>query len=133
MRILAPAPALALALALAACASPQTAQTADAARAERDCFYNEQIHGFGYLDRTHLRVDVDAGRHYAFEITPSALDLNSQFAIAVHSNRPGNVICTGRLTGVRVTGGDPPLTYAVTNIARIPDAPETPAAPPQGS
>ncbi len=123
--------ALAAALLVSACAT-STTETADATPADRDCFYNSQINGFDYLDRTHLRVNVGANRAYSFEVTPSASDLNFSHSLAVVARQPSGWICTGRLTGVRIVGGDPQRTWAVTEIARIPETPAA-EAPAQGS
>lgn len=121
--------ALAAALLVTACAS--TTETAEAPAADRDCFYNAQINGFDYIDRNHIRVNVGASRAYSFEVTPAAHDLNFDHTIAVIARQPSGWICTGRLTGVRIVGGDPQRSWSVVEIARLPDGEPAPAT--QGS
>lgn len=121
-----PARTLAIAAALftAACATPSEES---AAAGPRDCFFASQINGYNYIDSNHIGVTVGANRRYSFEVAPpNVRELSFSHSLAVVSDQSS--ICTGRLTGVHIVGGDPPNRWYVSEVVRLPDEP-----PAQGS
>lgn len=115
--------ALATVLITAACTTPS--QVSAAAPGGRDCFFASQINGYNYIDSNHIGVTVSANRRYSFEVTPpNVRELAFSNDIAVVSDLSS--ICTGRLTGVHIVGGDPAFRWYVSEVVRLPDE-----APPQ--
>lgn len=105
----------AAALGLAACANTQGV---DGAAAERDCFRPTDVSGYGVYDENSIRVTVSPQREYVLSVNQNVRDLDWQHAISIRSTT--SFICTGNGLGVQLLGGDPPLTYPVTRIERIP-------------
>jgi len=109
--------AAAAALSLSGCAN--TTQTADgAAPAERDCFRTMDVRGYGVIDDHRIRARVSASREYILTINQNVRDLDWTHAIAIESGT--SFICVGNGLGVRVRGGDPPVSYPVVRIERAP-------------
>ena len=103
------------ALLLAACASTET-QTAAAGR---DCFRDEQVHGFNVVDRSTVQINVGANRRYLLTTNWQTSNLNFSEHIAIRSST--GYICTGNGLGVELVGGEPQQAYPIVSIARAPD------------
>lgn len=114
--------AFAAALLASACATPS--EDTAAAPGARDCFFASQINGYNYIDSNHIGVTVGANRRYSFEVSPpNVRELAFGNQLAVVSDLSS--ICTGRLTGVHIVGGDPAFRWYVSEVVRLAD--EAPA------
>lgn len=107
--------AAAAALALGACAGAQTTENAGSSR---DCFRAMDVSSYGIIDENTVRVRVSAAREYALSVRQNVRDLDWTHAISIRSTT--SFICTGNGLGVQLLGGDPPVTYPVINIERLP-------------
>jgi Family of unknown function (DUF6491) len=115
-------------LLLCACATKPTETAAATPPTGRDCFFADNITGYGYVDENHVSVTVGPSRKYLLTTMFNARELDWTTAIALHSTT--NWICTGSGLGtVDVIGGHPRRTFPISAIERAPD--ETPPA--QGS
>lgn len=113
--------AAAAAVTLAACSTTtETTTASNAAPANRDCFRNEDIFGYGIVD-DHT-VSVRAGsRRYLLTTNWNARDLDWTQSIAIRSTT--SWICTGNGLGVEVIGGEPVRSYPINSITRAPEEP----------
>lgn len=107
--------AAAAALALSGCAAPAATESASD---RRDCFRAIDVHGYGVLDETHVRVTVSPTRHYILTISPRVHGLEMSTSVAIVS--PTNFICTGSGWDLLLHAGDPPITYRVLSVERAP-------------
>ncbi len=115
----------ATALALGACAT----QTADSHAPGGDCFRAENINGFSTVDDHNVKISVGASRDYILTSLNRLTGLNFEQELVVESHT--GWICTGNGLDLQLhTRGPFHQTFAITNVARAPDA--EPAAP-QGS
>lgn len=105
------------ALSLGGCASTTQAASAEAP-AERDCFRTLDVRGYGVLDDHRIRARVSTTREYILTINQNVRDLDWTHAIGIESGT--SFICVGNGLGVRVSGGDPPVSYPVIRIERAP-------------
>lgn len=128
----------AAALFAASCATANDAGEAPPMPTDRDCFFADQINGYGTIDDRTVRVSVGANRDYALTLFSDASELRFENAIAVRSD--SSWICTGNGLGVEVYSLDRTFSrsWPVTQIVRLPDEPPAEAAPeaeepPQGS
>jgi len=122
--------ALLLTAALSACATvganDETAATERAAPADRDCFRNNDIDGFTTIDDDTIKVSVSPRRDYILTGHRIGRDLRFSNTVAVIAQ--SGWICTGNGLGVRVAGGDIPMSAPIQSIERAPEEPAQPVA-----
>ncbi|MGQ0533709.1 MAG: DUF6491 family protein [Caulobacteraceae bacterium] len=112
------------ALAALFCAGAVQAQTPPAPEpAERDCFRNAEIGGWGLIDRNTVRVRINSRRQYALTTLQSARRLRWETTIAVVSR--SGWICVGDELGVTIQSfGEIPHAYEVVGVGRLPEEPD---------
>jgi hypothetical protein len=90
--------------------------------AGRDCFHNDQVNGFGYVDDDTLSIRVSPNRNYA--VTAHNIGRNLRYEQSVALRAPTGWICTGDAPNVDVYGGGlDSRRYLVRSIERIVEAP----------
>lgn len=104
----------AAALALSGCATAESTESAST----RDCFRALDVSGYGIVDQHNVRVTVSPQREYILTIPGNTRDLDWTHAISIRSVT--SFICVGDHPNVQLMGGDPPMPYQVTHIARAP-------------